>query len=248
VNEPARTTKDHDHAPTGQAGLKAPRAAGVAGLVFAVLFTASLLLTRPPAGGSAASLASWYSGGAESTIAIVGLYLIPFAGISFLWFIGVLRNRIGHREDRLFATVFLGSGLLFVAMLFAAAATASALALQSDAAGSALARDPGLVGLTQALTYAFMFVYAARTAGVFVIVTSTIAVRTRTAPKWVAALGYAVAAVLLLSIRDFQLVILLFPAWVVLLSVCILITPQGADANEERSGDALQAADAELPL
>ena len=50
------------------------------------------------------------------------LYLVPFAGIAFLWFIGVLRDRLGEREDSFFATVFLGSGLLFVAMLFASAA------------------------------------------------------------------------------------------------------------------------------
>jgi hypothetical protein len=40
------------------------------------------------------------------------------AGIAFLWFIGVIRDHLGDREDRFFATVFLGSGLLFVAMLF----------------------------------------------------------------------------------------------------------------------------------
>lgn len=33
------------------------------------------------------------------------------AGIAFLWFIGVIRDRSGAHEDRFFATVFLGSGL-----------------------------------------------------------------------------------------------------------------------------------------
>ncbi len=56
----------------------------------------------------------------------VSLNLVPFAGIAFLWFIGVLRDRIGEREDRFFATVFLGSGLLFVAMMFVAVAVAGA--------------------------------------------------------------------------------------------------------------------------
>ena len=48
--------------------------------------------------------------------------MAPFAGIAFLWFIGVLRNRVGALEDQFFSTVFLGSGLLFVASLFASAA------------------------------------------------------------------------------------------------------------------------------
>ena len=50
----------------------------------------------------------------------LALNIIPFAGIAFLWFMGVLRDRFGQQEDRFFATVFLGSGLLFLAMLFAA--------------------------------------------------------------------------------------------------------------------------------
>jgi hypothetical protein len=37
---------------------------------------------------------------------------VPFAGIAFLWFIGMLRDRLGEFEDRFFATVFFGSGLL----------------------------------------------------------------------------------------------------------------------------------------
>jgi hypothetical protein len=45
----------------------------------------------------------------------IGLNLIPFAGIAFLWFIGVIRDRIGAHEDRFFATVL----LLFPAWILA---------------------------------------------------------------------------------------------------------------------------------
>jgi hypothetical protein len=41
--------------------------------------------------------------------------------------IGALRDRLGEFEDRFFATVFLGSGLLFLAMLFASAAVAAGI-------------------------------------------------------------------------------------------------------------------------
>jgi len=200
--------------------------------VFAGLFAATLLLLRPPRGDSAATLARWYSGEARSMLLIAGLYAIPFAGIAFLWFIGVIRDRIGHREDRLFATVFLGSGLLFVAMIFAAAASATALVLRFEALGPYAARNPGVLQFAQALSYAFLYVYAARAAGVFVIVTSTIVMRTESAPKWMAVVGYAVALLLLLSIRSFQLVIMLFPAWVALLSIYILVSSgRGAGAS-----------------
>ena len=108
--------------------LRAPAAAGVAGLVFVVLFVASvaLLYPQPDKGSRAAEITAWYLRTQTKTIGLVGLYLLPFAGIAFLWFIAVIRNRIGAHEDRFFATVFLGSGILFVAMLYAAAATAGA--------------------------------------------------------------------------------------------------------------------------
>ena len=192
--------------------------------MFSAFFAGSLLLLRPPRGDSGAAFARWYSGEARSTLLTVGLYAIPFAGIAFLWFIGVIRDRIGHREDRFFATVFLGSGLLFVSMIFAAAACATALVLRFEALGPFAARNPGVLQFAQALSYAFLYVYAARAAGVFVIMTSTITLRTASAPKWLAFVGYAVALALLLSIRSFQVVIMLFPAWVALLSIYILMT------------------------
>lgn len=206
--------------------LRAPRAAGVAGLLFAVLFITSLLLVSPPQDLSGQSVADWYtSRDIHTRIIIMGLYTIPFSGIAFLWFIGVVRDRIGEMEDRLLATVFLGSGLLFVAMLFSAAGIVSAMALRFDAMGTMGKMDPAQAQFMQALTAAFLYVYAARAAGVFMMVTSTITLRTRTVPKWVAIVGYAIALLLLLSIRSFHLILLLFPAWVALLSIFILITP-----------------------
>jgi hypothetical protein len=68
---------------------------------------------------------SWLS--ANSNSVALGLNLLLFAGIAFLWFIGALRDRLGDLEDRFFATVFLGSGLLFLGTLFTAAALVGAV-------------------------------------------------------------------------------------------------------------------------
>jgi hypothetical protein len=217
--------------------LRTPRAAGVAGLVFSVLFMVSLLLTVPLGGRFGSAMPTWYTSGDSSIIVFIGSYATPFAGIAFLWFIGVVRDRIGRRDDRLFSTVFLGSGVLFIAMLFAASATASAMALRIKAFGASTPADPAVVQWAQALTSAFLFVYAARAAGVFMIVTSTIAWRTRSVPRWVAVTGYVVAALLLLSLHYFELVIMLFPMWVALLSVFILLTPEQGDLDDEAAED-----------
>ncbi|MGB3716692.1 MAG: hypothetical protein WA996_19915 [Candidatus Promineifilaceae bacterium] len=44
--------------------------------------------------------------------------IVPFAKLAFLWFTGVIRDRLGDQEDRFFATVFLGGGIISVVMLF----------------------------------------------------------------------------------------------------------------------------------
>jgi len=221
--------------------LRAPRAAGVAGLVFALLFISVLVLVRAPTAAPGETLSTWYaSDDARTRIVLMGLYAIPLAGVAFLWFIGAVRARIGSREDQLFATVFLGSGLLFVAMLFAAAATASALALRLDMLTADATIEPGVMQFSQALTYSLLYVYAARAAGVFMIVTSTIAIRAAAIPRVVGFIGYAIALALLLSIQQFKLVMTLFPLWVALLSIFILISPPAGDPAAQaaaRPGD-----------
>jgi hypothetical protein len=106
--------------------LRTSQGAAVAGIIFGVLLIAALVLLRVSVPARPKVAGAWLSDSGRRTAVAVALNLIPFAGIAFLWFIGVLRDRIGEREDRLFATVFLGSGLLFVGMLFVAAAVAGA--------------------------------------------------------------------------------------------------------------------------
>jgi hypothetical protein len=105
--------------------LRTPRAAAVAGIIFSLLFITSLLLIwlsipANPLGPATAAINHL------KTLSFA-LNLVPFAGIAFLWFIAVVRDRLGELEDRFFATVFLGSGLLFIAMVFTAAAAAGGI-------------------------------------------------------------------------------------------------------------------------
>jgi hypothetical protein len=196
--------------------LTTPRAAAVAGIVFALLFTACVLLARVEPDTSAAALAAGIRGTSRSSQSIVALYLVPFAGIAFLWFIGVVRDRIGVREDKFFATIFLGSGILFVATLFGAAAAIAAMLTVSEL-------SPAVADFGRALGRTTLFVYGARSAGVFTLVTSTIVYRTESLPKWAALVGFVVGLALLLSVKWFDLVVLVFPAWVALLSVLVLV-------------------------
>jgi hypothetical protein len=207
----------------------APRSAGLAGIVFSILFVASLLLLadRPPAGLDEGAFVDWFHAHGLTMITISALYLSPFAGIAFLWFIGVLRSRIGKGEDQFFATVFLGSGLLFVAMYWAAAAV-----LASLVAGNSYDAAPPLSATrledVRSVAFSYLFVMAARAAAVFMLVTCTIARRTGIFPRPLILAGYTIALAMLLSLAFLQWIVLLFPAWVCVASVYILVAERGA--------------------
>jgi hypothetical protein len=148
----------------------------------------------------------------------LALNLVPYAGIAFLWFIGVVRDRIGEFEDRFFATVFLGSGLIFLATLFSATAVAGALV--AGAAAGPIGSDVWTI--TRATTLTVLDVYATKMAGVFMVSTATIALRTRVLPRWLAVVGLCIALVLVVFGGRIHWIDIAFPAWVLLVSVHIL--------------------------
>ena len=202
--------------------LSTPRAAAVAGILFAVLFTVSMLLMRfvLPEELSGPNAADWLAG--NTSLITLALTLVPFAGIAFLWFIAVVRDRLGELEDRFFATVFLGSGLLFIVMVFTAAAIAGGI-ITVLSSGSGNLIQSGAYALGRVVSYQVMHVYATKMAGVFMISTSTLALRTRIVPRWMAFLGYVLALILLLSVDSVEWASVVFPLWVLLISVHILL-------------------------
>jgi hypothetical protein len=200
--------------------LTSPRAAAIAGILFSVLLLISLILVRVSVPADPEDAGTWLSGNWK-TVGFA-LNLLPFAGIAFLWFIGVIRDRLGSSEDRLFATVFLGSGLLFLAMLFASAAVAAGIInIYGTTPGSLI--SSGIYSFGRALTYEIMTVYAMKMAGVFMITTCTLSLRTGILPRWMAFLGIILALILLLTVSMFYWSPLLFPLWVLLISVHILV-------------------------
>jgi hypothetical protein len=133
----------------------------------------------------------------------------------------VVRDRLGELEDRFFATVFFGSGLLFIAMVFNAAATAGGI-LRLLGTGSENLIQSGTYALGRAEIQQTMEIYAVKMAGVFMITTSTISLQTQIFPHWMASLGYVLALILLLSVGTIEWIALVFPLWVLLISVYIL--------------------------
>ena len=197
-----------------------PRAAAIAGLIFSLLMLVTLGIIRVaiPEGLEEQSAVNARFGRAIT----LALHLVPFAGLAFLRLIGVLRNRMGAAEDQFVATVFLGSGLLFVASLFAATAIAGAVL------GSLHARPDQQVSgdvyyFARQVAYSFLNIFAVRMAGVFVFSTCVIALRTGILPRWIAFSGFACGLTLLLVISNWLWIAMLFPLWTILVSVHILV-------------------------
>jgi hypothetical protein len=191
--------------------LRAPWAASIAGLLFSVLFTAALGLVRSQPEQT----------GQNTAIMIGGLYLAPFAGIMFLWFVAVIRDQLGEREDRFFATVFFGSGLLFVALLFTTAAVVSTPTTLVEFLGGAQLSTEGQA-ILRALAYTLLFAMATRAAAVFMLATATIGIKSGVFPRWFALVGYLLGFVLLVAVSFWDWFILVLPAWVAVVSLFIL--------------------------
>jgi hypothetical protein len=199
--------------------LSTPRAAGLAGVLFAVLFGTAITLIHTALPEGAAPGSQWLDG--ATTRLHISAILMPFSGICFLWFIGVVRDGLGRFEDKFFSSVFLGSGLLFLAMIFVASAVGAALvAARSTGADPLLHDELGEFG--RALLLTLSKTYALRMGGVFMISLATIWLKTGLVSRWLVGLTYALAVVLLVASDLSMWMTLAFPSWVLVVSLLAL--------------------------
>lgn len=208
---------------------KTRRAAALSGIIAGLLLETVMILMRVAV--SSRGFEQLKADEHHRALIRIGLSIVPFAGIAFLWFIGVVREQLGEVEDRLFSTVFLGSGLLFVVLMFAGAVTASSMlsmleGAQPDAAVWAFGRDnaQGLIAF-----------YAMRMAAVFMLSVSTLALRLSSIARPVCYAGYAVALALLLAPAGQNWVQLLFPGWVLVVGA-VLLRPRPHPVPDVRDG------------
>ncbi|MEU7834333.1 MULTISPECIES: hypothetical protein [unclassified Nonomuraea] len=201
--------------------LRTPRAAGAAGILAALPLGGAMILVRRAVPDQPIGAAAYLADTTGHHALRVALVLLPFGGIFFLWFMGAVRDSIGAREDRFFATVFLGAGLLFVATLFVFGATADAFL-----ATIGTMRDPSrpmaFWHFGRHLTLALLTEYAPRMAAVFTLTTTTIATRLGIFPRWLSWLGYLAGLVLLLVVSHVAWSEIVFPVWVLIVG-CFLI-------------------------
>ncbi|MGW4566700.1 hypothetical protein ACWEN3_31315 [Streptomyces sp. NPDC004561] len=207
----------------GQRALETPRAAGLAGVVFALLVAAMIVLMRIgiPEGAANALSAPGFTNSGQRRAVQTALALVPFAGIFFLWFVGAVRAHIGEVEDKFLATVLLGSGLVFTATMFGAAAAAGAVLSIENPTGPL--PGPAYWDFGRHLAYSLLTSYSMRMAAVFVCSMSVIGHRLGVLPRWLTILGFLCALTLLVVASNVPWIELVFPAWSLVLSVYILV-------------------------
>ncbi len=214
--------------------LETPRAAGLAGVVFAVLFGVIVVLLRKVAPTDPHTAGAWLTNASDRRETQFALGLVPFCGIFFLWFIGAVRARVGELEDKFLATVFFGSGILFIAMIFVFAALFGALVGLAGLHNGSPPLDVWQLG--RATTFNLASVYAVRMGAVFMIAASTIAFRLRIHSRIVAIVGYAAALLLLFASSSLPWLELVFPVWVLLVSINIVVLSYRDNGRPDSAG------------
>jgi hypothetical protein len=207
----------------------------IAGLVFSVLFVAAWLLLResPSFDTGEEELVAYYGDpDRRRGSAIAALYLVPFAGVAFIWFMAALRDRYlraAVRENTILSTAQVVAGALVVTSLFTLATTELAVVWLAE---TDELFDIATVRSLLAIGESTSDIMALRSAAVFVGVSSTRAVRSGLFPRGYGAVSVATALALLFVFESLHWVSLLFPAWVAGSSVIILLRRRAIDRAE----------------
>jgi hypothetical protein len=199
-------------------------AAALAGLGSAVLLSLSVfLLGRQPGVRSSTQNLAWYADSGNRFTVLLGLNLAPLGVVAFLWFMAVIRRRLGEREDQFFATVFFGSGIAFGLLTITAAVCAATPTLVVHFSDEA-SLDQSTIALAHGLWFGLWGVGASRLVGVFIAATSTIGIRFDALPRWLSRLGIVLGALLGVTGAFAGPLDFLFPVWLTLVSLTLLFT------------------------
>lgn len=210
----------------------------IAGVVFSILFLISFfLLSGVPIDSKTTDqeLIEYYRGD-SNRISIVALYLIPFAGIAFLWFVVSLRMWISVRATRaadlLFSNIQLAAGIIYLALFFAAAAAMSVNAVMADFGDVTV--DPVFAREFPQFGSSLFYVFAIRMGAMFVFTTMTIGRQAGVLPRWFITCGYILGIFMLLSATFSRGMILAFPIWTLTLCAIIFYYAHGDPDKLER--------------
>ena len=211
--------------------LRSIEAAAIAGLLHSVLslVATGLLLRAPDPSAGDQVVADWYLDDGNQRTMILAVNLITISSIMFIWFVAVIRRRVGERENRLFGTVFFGSALLLTGAWLVAGVFFAAPAVAGQAFETV--PDAGTVAMTQAGGITTTSIVATRLEAVFMIASTTVGRLSEVFPRWLVLIGYVVGVTLLVMPVPNEALTWVFPIWVAVVSAVLLIR---RDAIQQR--------------
>ncbi len=206
-------------------------AAAIAGIVAAIGWVYGLvrLLDGPDVDASEAEIEQFFANPDTGWDTLIVLQVLVLATVGFLWFIGVIRTRIGEPTPKLFDTVFFGGAILFAGLIFIGSAALAAPFILAD---RGLNVDPGGAAVVRGYAMVVLAVFAPRVAALVVFSSSTLGLRTGELPKWLVLAGYAVGVVMVLNVTFYSPSVYIFPGWIAMVSLVLLFRhhPGAGDA------------------
>jgi hypothetical protein len=203
--------------------LRSIEAAAVAGIVAALGWVYSLvrLLDGPTVEASEAEITRFYADPDTGWDTLFVLQILVVATAGFLWFIGVIRNRIGTNIPRLFDTVFSGGGILYAGLLFVGAGALAAPFMLAEFGGMDV--EAGSAAMARSFARVILAVFVPRVAALVVLSTSTLGLRTGVLPRWLVFAGYLTGIAMVLNVTFFSPSVYAFPGWIAVVSIVLLI-------------------------
>jgi hypothetical protein len=193
----------------------------LSGVVYVVLFLVGILAGGEGAGDSPEEHVAYYADAGNRAKEFVIFFVLVAAGLAFLWFLAGLRGILVRAEGEVarWTALAYGAGVASAALFLGAAALFVAPA---GSAGEESFREvnPSAVNIVGNAGYA-LFVCSIIVAGMLVLATSIVTLRTLVFPRWLSLAGFGVAPLLLLAI--FFVPAFLWLAWVLAVSAVLIL-------------------------
>ena len=214
--------------------VRSPRAAAFAGIGYAILMYLIMISTFAAKIQPENISREWFENWSDTASLVIAL--VPFAGIAFLWFTGVVRDQLSYHEGRFFATIFFGSGIIQVVLLFIWSAVFGAIMVTSNMSA---------LGEAGSGIYVFGFVlmneiignYILRMAGIYMTAIGALWGRTGLMPRWLIFVTYILALGFIFAANRFQEARFIFPTWVLVVSIVILVLNYRSKQEQDDSTD-----------
>lgn len=197
--------------------------AAVAGIVCAVGWSLGLrgLLDRPGIDASPAEITRFYSDHDAGASVGLLLALMVVGTVAYLWFVGVVRARLGERESRLVGTVFLGASVLLTGLILTGASALAAPSLLAEAGDQPV--DPGAAAMLRSLAAIVLSVFTSRVATLVMFSLATLARKTGALPTWAVVVTYVLGVAEFVNVTLAEPRIYVFPAWIAFVSLLLLV-------------------------